>query len=133
MSMQSPSNRFGSLRSASGKGSLRTFVTLLLVGAVAYAGFKLVPVRAAAFQFDDAVREQVVLAGSRRRKVGDEEIRRTLLKRASELGLPISTRDIKIRRTPTTIRVQAEYAVPVEFPYWSFSWGFDASHEGPVF
>jgi len=121
-----------SLRSASGKGNLRTIVTLLLVGAVAYSGFKLIPVRAAAYQFDDEVREQVVLAGSRRRKVGDEEIRRTLLRRAEELGLPISTRDIKIRRTGTTIRIEAAYAAPGEFPDDSFTGGFTSRHEGPV-
>lgn len=121
------------LRSASGKGTIRTILTLALVGAVAYAGFKLIPVRAAAYQFDDEVREQIVLAGSRRRRVGDEEIRRTLLERAGDLGLDVTARDVKIRRSANTIRIEVQYSVPVEFPYYAFSWDFTSRHEGPVF
>lgn len=117
----------------SGKGRLRTLVTLVLIGAVAYTGFKLIPIRAAAYQLDDAVRDQVVLAGSRRRRVTDEEMRRTIVDRAGDLGLPVMARDVNIRRTANTIRIEASYAVLVEFPFFAFSWPFTASHEGPIF
>ncbi len=119
---------------ASGRGSIRGIVSLLLVVTVAYGCFKIIPPRAAAFQLDDEVREQVILAGSRRRKISDDEIRRTLLRRAEELGLPIDGRDIVIRRRGGNVLVQVDYTVRVDFPLdYHYDWHFQASHEGPSF
>ena len=116
-----------------GKGAIRTLFTLALIGVVAYAGLKFIPVRAAAFQLDDEIREQVVLAGSGRRRVADDEIRRTILARAESLGLPVDTRELIIRRTGSNIAIDLEYEVPVELPGYTYVWHFESRHTGPVF
>lgn len=120
-------------RDERGKGSLRALITLALVGLLVYGGLKFIPVRAAAFQLDDEIREQVVLAGSGRRRVGDEEIRRTIMTRAESLGLAFDSRALIIRRTRTQIYIDVEYSVPVELPGYTFNWHFESHHVGPVF
>lgn len=121
------------LAAEQGKGTIRGLITLLLVVVVVYAGLKFIPVRAAAFQFDDAVREQVVLAGSGRRRVSDDEIRNTIHQRARELGVPIEGRDIHIRRNHD-IRIEVTYTKRIEFPLdFHYDWTFHVLHEGPSF
>jgi hypothetical protein len=118
----------------SGKGTLRNFITLTLVVAAVYAGVKFLPVRAAAFQLDDAIREQVVFAGSRRRRMGDEEVRRNILERAEDLRLPLGERDVEIRRTRIDITISVKYTVRIEFPLdMHYDWSFESTHQGPSF
>lgn len=122
------------LRSERGTGAIRALITLLLVVSVAYGAFKLIPVRAAAFQFDDTVREQVVLAGARRRPISDQRLREEILLRAKELGIPIDRRDVVIRRGRDRVQIVVEYAVRVQLVFgYEFDWNFRADHDGPVF
>lgn len=123
-----------SLRSDRGKGTIRTLITLVVVVAGVYAALKFVPVKWAAFQFDDAVREQVVLAGSGRRRVGTDEIRRTILSRAAELRVPIDARDVNIQRGNHQISIEVHYIKRIDFPFdFHYDWAFHVQHEGPSF
>jgi len=116
----------------SGKSSWRGILALVLVVGGVYLGMKLIPVRAAAYQFNDAVREQVTFAGSRRS--GDERIQRELLAQARELGLPVEAGDIRIRRpTNRYIVVEVEYTVTIEFiGGYTWDWDFSPRYEGPI-
>jgi len=130
--MDSPGRR-SSWSQEAGRASLRGLLALALVGAVVYVGFKVLPVRTAAYQFEDALRDEVVLASSRRRTT-DDNIRRSLLERASELGLPIQHQQIVVRRPGSRyIVIEADYTVQVEFiGGYVYSWHFTPSAEGPL-
>lgn len=119
-------------RDPSGRMSFRGLVALFLVAAAIYAGMKLIPIRAAALSFDDAVRDEVIFAASRRSR--DEDIRKALLDRARDLGLPVRPGDIEVRRPGTRyIVVEVNYTVPVEFVGgYVFEWSFNPRHEGPL-
>ncbi len=117
-----------------GVGLLRALVALAIVVALVYGAFKFIPVRAAAFQLDDEVREQVVLAGARRRQVTDEQVRTAILARAEDLGLPLQARDIRIERGHSWIKIHVAYTVPVQLPFgYVFPWKFSSEHQGPAF
>ncbi|MFQ5743987.1 MAG: hypothetical protein ACE5HV_10415 [Acidobacteriota bacterium] len=122
------------LRSASGRASLRGLIALLLVGTAVYVGMKMIPVRASAYAFEDAVRDQVIFAASRRRRATDENIRQALIERAATLGLPIRGRDIAIRRPGSKyLIVEVAYTVDVDFAgIYVYPWHFEARYEGPV-
>jgi hypothetical protein len=108
-------------------------MVLAMVGGV-YIGLKFIPVKASAYQFDDTVREQVVYAGARRRKLSDQEVMRNLMERADELSLPIAKRNVRITRRAKTIRIQVAYRVPIELPFdFTYEWTFISDHEGPSF
>jgi len=121
-------------RSERGKAGISGLMAVfVLVGGV-YLGMKFIPVHASAYQFDDAVREQVVYAGARRRRISDQQVVRVLMERAAELGLPIGKRNLRITRANRTIRIQVAYRVPVELAFdYTYEWTFTSDHEGPSF
>ncbi len=117
-----------------GRGRLGALLGLAVVVAAIYAGMKFVPVHAAGFQLDDTVREQVVYAGARRRRMGDDEILRNIMERAEELGLPINRRNIAIVRPRGSIRIRVVYTVPIELLFdYTYAWRFEIDHDGPSF
>lgn len=126
------SRRRLSWRDSSGKSSLRGLIALVLVVGGVYLGFKLIPVRANAYQFNDAIREQVTFAGSRRST--DERIQRELLAQARELGLPVQAGNISIRRpTNRYIIIEVDYTVTIEFiGGYTWDWHFSPRYEGPI-
>jgi len=92
---------------------LKIFALTLMVCTV-YFVMKLAPVQASAYQFDDAVRDEVLLAAGRRSS--DDAIKRNLVDRAVMLGLPVQRSDIKITRPNSTyIVVEVSYEVTLEF------------------
>jgi hypothetical protein len=117
-----------------GKAQLGGLLMVLVLVCGVYLGMKFVPVRSAAYQFDDTVREQVVYAGARRRRMGDQEVMRNLMEAADELRLPITHRNVRITRRAKSIRIQVAYIVPIELPFdFTYDWTFIADHEGPSF
>lgn len=128
------SRRAAAWWSQEGKGTIRTLITLLFVVVAIYASFKFIPVRARAFQFDDEVREQVVLAGSGRRRVTTDEIRGKILARAGQLGVSVDPRAVQIRRDDNSIAISVSYTERIWFPFdFHYDWTFDIHHEGPSF
>jgi len=122
------------LRDETGAGLIRTLITLAIVASTVYLALKFIPVKAASYQFDDAVREQVVLAGARRRRVTEQQIRSFLLERAEDLGLPIQSRDISVHHSRDKIRIGVKYTVQVKLLMgYVYDWNFDAEYSGPAF
>lgn len=120
-------------RDESGKASWRGLVALLLVAGLVYFGVKVIPVRTAAYQFEDAIRDEVLAATSRRR-MPDEQIRKNLLDTAAELSLPIRPDDITIRRPGgRSLIVEADYTVTLEFlGGYTYDWRFTPRDEKPL-
>jgi hypothetical protein len=134
MTTTNKSYREGRGGRADGKAKIGSLVALLVVIGGVYMGMKFIPVRAAAYAFDDEVREQVVFAGARRRQIGNEEIMRNLMAKADELGLPIRRSNVRITRRTNRIRIQAAWKSTVELPFdFTYDWTFVADHEGPSF
>ncbi len=122
-----------SWRNESGKSSIRGLFALAILVAGVYAGMKFIPVQASAFQFDDAVRDEVIFAGGRR--ASDDAIRRNLLERASILGLKVTSGDIRIIRTGGNkyITIEVDYSVTIEFVGdYTYERKFSPSHTGPL-
>ena len=119
-------------RNASGKASIRGIFALALMVGMVYFGMKVIPVRASAFQFNDAIRDEVWSAGGRRSS--DDTIKRNLVGRAVMLGLPIRNGDIRIARPGGKyIIIEVDYTVAVEFVGgYTYQWNFAQKQEGPL-
>lgn len=120
-------------RDESGKSSIRGLIALAMMVALVYAGYKFIPVRTAAYRFNDTIRDEVVYAGSRR--TNDDQVMKNLLDEATILGLPIQRDDIEITRSGRRyIIIEASYTVVVELVGgYTYDWNFHHRHEGPVF
>jgi len=125
------------VRDQSGKNSMRGIFALVLVVSMVYFGMKFIPVRASAYQFDDAIRDEVIFVGGRLigRRTPNETIMQTLLVRAATLRLPIKAENIVITRSGNKyIVIEANYTIRIDFVGgYFYDWKFRQSHEGPIF
>jgi hypothetical protein len=120
-------------RDQSGKSSIRGLIALVLIAGLVYFCFKFLPVRAAAYQFNDAINDEVVYASARR--TNDDQIMQNLLEEATMLSLPIKRENITITRSGRKyIIIEAHYTVRIELVGgYNYDWTFDQRHEGPVY
>ena len=121
-------------RDESGKSSIRGLIALVMIAGMVYVSMKFIPVRAAAYQFNDAIRDEVVYVSNRR--TTDDQIMNNLLDRAAVLGLPITREMIQIQRTGRNkyIVIEANYTVTVELlGGYEYDWSFSQRHDGPIF
>ncbi len=117
-----------------GKSSIRGLIALVLIVGMVYLSYKFIPVRTAAYQFNDAIKDEVVSVSGRRR-TPDDQIMQNLLDRAVMLNLPITRDKISIVRSANKyIVIEARYTVTVELAGgYNYDWDFSHRHEGPIF
>ena len=68
-----------------------------------------------------------------RREYNDKRIERAILTKAESLDLPVTKKDIKIKRTSNRIKITVVYKVPIEFPGYTYVWHKEHFHERPLF
>jgi len=126
-----------SWRDESGKSSIRGLIALALIIGMGYVGVKFLPVRASAYAFNDAIRDEIVYASNRR--TNNEQIKKNLLERAAMLGLPIKPENLVVTRTGSQasnrwLVIEANYTVTIEMVGgYTYDWEFNKRDEGPVF
>ena len=95
-----------------GRSSLGCLVTLLVVSAIIYFGVKIGEVYWRAYEFEDAMKQEVRFAG----QMTNERILLHLRAVADSLGLPEQAQAIAITRTRGHIVLEAAYDELVELP-----------------
>lgn len=116
-------------RLQSGEGQMGCIISLLILLAVAFVAFKMVPVKVKAAEFRQELVDEAK-SGSLRK---DKEIRANLMSKADELGLPLKEQDLSITRSRSNITIAAHYTVPIEFPGYTYMWRFEADYSTPLF
>lgn len=115
-----------------GKGSMGCMTTLALFGAVVYFGLPVGQVYVRQYQFADEMRNSTILAPN----LTDAVIRRRLIDKADELGLPPeAVKNLKIRRTGGTdrhITIDSEYEETVHFLSYSYTFHFTPHADQPL-
>ena len=112
-----------------GEGKLGCVFALFVLVAAVFVAYKMIPVKVRATEFRDAVVDQARGAG----RSSQEGIKNALAYKASQLRLPVTEKDINIKRTAEFITIEVEYTVPVEFPGFTYMWKFHHMAENPVF
>lgn len=112
-----------------GEGQLGCIIGLIIMAAAIYVAFKLVPVKVAAADLRRTIVDEARSGGSTQ----DDRIRRSIMSKAEILELPLEDKDLEIIRRRDTIRIEAEYVVPVEFPGYTFNWKHRHTAENPLF
>lgn len=112
-----------------GEGQLGCVVGLIIMAAAIFIAFKLVPVKFAAADLRRTIVDEARSAGSTQ----DDRIRRAIMAKAEALELPLDDKDLTIVRRSDSIRIEAEYVVPVEFPGYTFNWRQRHTAENPLF
>ena len=121
-------NRFR--RSQAGEGQLGCIIGLIILIAAGFTAYKMIPVKVKAAEMRQEIVDEGKSAGLR----NDKEIRANIMNKAQELGLPLDDKDLIIARTGnSSIRIEAKYIVPIEFPGYTYQWSFQHKTENPIF
>ncbi|MGA7614048.1 MAG: hypothetical protein WBX15_02600 [Thermoanaerobaculia bacterium] len=119
-----------SRHSQRGEGKLGCIIGLILLVGAVYVAYKLVPVKLKAADMRQTITDEARSAGSSQ----DKAIRKRILERANELGLPLASEDLKITRGNQQITIEADYTVPVAFPGgYVYQWHFHHEADNPIF
>ena len=112
-----------------GEGKLGCVIWLLVLAAVIGITAKLIPVKIRSAELSDFMEEQAMFAGRR----GTDQLKKAILIRAKNLDLPLTKKNLEIKRNGGRIRMRATYTVPVEFPGYTYFWHFEHILDLPVF
>jgi hypothetical protein len=113
-----------------GKGRLGLIVALALCCAGIYAGVKVIPVRIAAYEFRDTLREQARYGAT---KASNRQVAEEILAKARELHIPLAQDQLSIERTKNEIVISARYEQPVDLKLTTYMYRFDATERAPLF
>lgn len=118
-------------RSVSGKGNLGCVLWLIVVVAVGHILWKVVPVKIKTSEFYDVMQEQAAFGSIK----SEQQIAYEILRRAQEIGVPVTKENFKIVRTREAVVVEAHYEIPLEFfgGLYKFVWKFDPVISRPTF
>ena len=99
---------------------------LLLSGLIAY---KALPVKLNASQLYDYMDDQARFGA----RVSSNTLKNRVLKRAKELDLPVTEKDIKVSKSGGVIRMQCNFTVPVDILGFTYNWDFNLEVDRQVF
>jgi hypothetical protein len=105
-----------------GTSRLKAIVWLAILGAMVFAGVKVVPVLINDFQFQDAMKTTARFASVNRQTPDD--IRNALLKEAARSNLPLRKEDIRVTSVNGNVRIEATYSVTVDLALYQWTLNF---------
>ncbi len=109
-----------------GQGGCIFGIILLLIAV--FVAYKLIPVKVKAADLREVIVDESKQAGFH----SDERMRKTIMDKAQEDGLPLTDDNLTIVRTGNLVRVDADYTVPVTFPGYTLNWHFHHHAENPI-
>lgn len=109
----------------------RHLLGLLVLSALIFAATQYVPAYFAAFQFNDFVRQEVKYAGTQRKTA--QVLRDDIVRKAKELSIPITARDIRITRRGPAFTLELDYSWPIDLRVYRHELTFHTSESGELF
>ncbi len=113
--------------SESGKITLKTVLSLAFLAALIFVGFKTIPVYINDYQLNDWVQNQTPFWQTQH--ASEDAIRKTIIAKAQDLGLPLAAEDMKVEATPNKVSVSLDYHVPVDLKVYTLQLHFTHSSE----
>ena len=108
----------------------RQILILLIIGVLLFAGAKYIPAYFAAFQFNDYVRQEVKYAGTSRKTA--DALRDDIYEKATDLGIPITKKDIRITRRGPSFTLEVDYQWPIDMKAYRHVLTFHTADTGEL-
>ena len=125
--MKSVSDR-SYLKNQQGRGALGCLFSFLVLGAIAYLGYKFIPPYVSHFELKDAIDEIAVyeVAGIGVQKKGPAvDTQEMVINKAKEMGIKLERENIQIERMTDKIFIHVNYSVPIDLPGRVYDLKFD--------
>lgn len=104
-------------RDRRGGGALGCLIPLLIITIIGYFAVHASDAAFRYYRFRDVMQQEARFAHHPRRT--DDMIKQRLRAFADSQALPPEARDIKVYRTETRIRISADYAETIDFPFFA--------------
>lgn len=108
-------------------GCLVGMVVALIVVLIA---IKVTPLVISVGELDKEI--SVLADRANRREYKDARILADILTKAEALDLPVTKKDVKIKRTSKRIKITVTYDIPIEFPGYTYVWHKEHFHDRPL-
>jgi hypothetical protein len=108
----------------------RVFFVAFVV-AVIFLAKQYVPPLFSRFQFGDSVRQTVKYAATAEKNV--DAVRRDIVSAAVDYDIPISAKDVKIKKRGLVFSVDIEYSWPIDLRFHKYDMHFHVSETGEIF
>ena len=113
-----------------GEGRIGLLIAVVVFGAAIFLGVKIIPVRVAAYEFRDILREEARFAAVRST---DSQVASRIMKKAAEMELPLDKKNLKVARTQRKVTISARYEVPIDLKVTTYVYKFDETESAPLF
>lgn len=117
-------------KSQLGEGQAGCIISLLILLAVGFFAYKIIPPKLKAAEMRQFVIDEGKSAGLRK---GDKHIRANIMDMADELEIAVDPKDLKIRRARGKIYIDIDYVIPVELPGYTHNYHFHHETANPLF
>jgi hypothetical protein len=94
--------------------SVKALFGVLVVVAVFYSAWMLLPPYVNNYQFQDDIRSEALMNSYTSKS--DQDIRNTLAKKAAEYDIPLRAEQINVQRNGAELSIWADYTVHVDLP-----------------
>ncbi len=98
--------------------SVKALFGLLVVAAIFYLGYKVMPPYFANYQFADAIQSETDLNSYSQKS--DQEIKDIVVKKARDLDIPLTSEQVKVQRSGPELAISADYTVHIDIPVYPF-------------
>jgi hypothetical protein len=116
-------------RRQAGEGQFGCLFGVVLMLIALFVAYKLIPTKVKMADLRQTVEDEAKSAGAH----NDDVIRKAIVSKAAEEGLPVTDENIVIFRTGNLIRVDVDYTVVIEFPAYTYTWHQHHHAENPIF
>ena len=113
--------------SEEGKGYVKLFFTLLILGAAGYSAIKIIPPYVGNYELQDYIRQQTPYWLTQHSTV--DQVRGNILGKATDLDLPVTKDDVKVVVTGGGVTVNIDYTVPVDLKVYTLPLHLTAQSE----
>jgi len=101
-----------------------------IVGVLIFTGLKIIPVKIAAYEFRDVIREECRYAAVRN---DDAKVAKRIMDRAKDLEIPLNPKNLSLTRTTAEMIIKASYEQPIDLKVTTYIYKFDAKERAPLF
>jgi hypothetical protein len=114
-----------------GAGQIGCLIWLVVLAAIGHVLYKVVPVKIKSSTFYDTMQEQASFGSIK----SEQQILYEVLRRAQELGIPVTKETVTVTRTRAAVTIEAHYSIPIEFfgGAYKYVWKFDPVVTRPTF
>jgi hypothetical protein len=111
--------------SESGRITFKALLSLAFLGALIFVSVKVIPVYINDYEINDYLQNQTPFWLTQRASA--DVIRKSILAKAEDLGLPIAAEDVTVEANPSKVTVSLDYHVPVDLKVYTLPLHFTHS------